>query len=527
VSVEWQSGAGTSFFYSSAQVADFGPYTGPWPLLPSAMVDPHGAETDFVVGIPNPDGTLAHFADGTYATDVFTAWRYDNSDYAPPDSYTGYYHSHYGAGVFSPDQPAGAHLYVVYYPASSGTPPPHEPAYYVPPGYADGGTAAFETSMGHWSDTQAWTNANSIVYNGYNGSQQTDRRRGSVTLSGDGPDRSTPITAGDITAHDGDLVAMAGTAQGQINAGTVGGEVDVISISATKRWTNNNFAFSTAWHVETDLSIVEAQCRLILDGSSVAASWVFPAPLNALQQEVDYSDDPYNGDSYQYIGAAGPVHWSIRPGDFNRTGITATNNTNDSQSTAPILPGGVTLSLRAASGDTASIGSWSSLGPGDEVLALPVSWPAFPAAQGNQNLGTIGDDSAHDIAVVSTKILLVLEPVYLDGTAVPPVANYPMPATAGGIGYGVEAGITWPPHALTASSYRRFRYWVPGPIVPTVPTPPPGPTEPPALRLNQRNDGMGAARHARLNTTGGTPNQPSSFQHTRAPRLFDGGNGYQ
>jgi len=64
----------------------------------------------------------------------------------------------------------------------------------------------------------------------------------------------------------------------------------------------------------------------------------------------------------------------------------------------------------------------------------------------------------------------------------------------------------------------RWRYWIPAP---------PAPVEPPALRLNQRNDGMGAYRHARLNTTGGEPNQPSSFQHTRAPRLFYGGNGYQ
>lgn len=42
----------------------------------------------------------------------------------------------------------------------------------------------------------------------------------------------------------------------------------------------------------------------------------------------------------------------------------------------------------------------------------------------------------------------------------------------------------------------------------------------PPLRQRQRDDGLGLdTKHARLNVTSDTPNQPSSFQATRAPRL--------
>jgi len=124
----------------------------------------------------------------------------------------------------------------------------------------------------------------------------------------------------------------------------------------------------------------------------------------------------------------------------------------------------------------------------------------------------------------------LLQQVFLpDGQA--PGANFEAYSNPGHHNWIYRNGWSWsggaaadlradPPQVLVQPP--RYRYWHAGSppvVVPPVTPPPSTGAETPYLRLTQRDDGFGITRHARLNVASDAANQPSSLQHSRAPRI--------
>jgi hypothetical protein len=119
-------------YLSVSWAADLGPYTGPTPPLPPAVVLPPGAdELDYYVGIPHPDGLLEDFNDGSYdAGNYYDVYTYTVSGVQTSSSFG----SDGLTGVLTPE----AHIFITWFVFGGSQPGPRPsqlPLELVPPEY--------------------------------------------------------------------------------------------------------------------------------------------------------------------------------------------------------------------------------------------------------------------------------------------------------------------------------------------------------------------------------------------------------
>jgi hypothetical protein len=511
-SVSWVDCSSNNYF-GTKWAADVGPYTGPWPLLASGVFDP-GGEIDFYVGVPNPDGNPAHFADGTYSTDIFNAARWDNGDGTSGD----YYWATHDDGTitsgppFSNSMPTGAHLFVIAYPPYPSA-PLHDPFFYVPPTYANGGQAAQETAMGHFSDRQEWTytpTINTLSSQDINKGTTGDQ---SYTAGGSPGDTTTTATP---SAGNKDITTMTSA----LSAGLQGYQTDgtftqtqLMVLSAKKYW-DNPVPFISPW---------DAGTKLHADGHTFSTRYnatgaynntnATPDPLNSLNYGTDYDTSPYSQDSSNGFRLESDANtilgWQTASGSNVDIPMNLSLSNDSAHATSISLPTGLKTALYAIPADSATdsvifteypagsgVNHYSGRDKGVDIAVADM--PALPAlpAPGSSASTTYNLTIPSSIGVTKPYMVLQVEWSALGTARADPfnIPDFPMPGYGAGgsdrTGYTIDSyydssGTNLPFPNMKIRIYRPYRYWVPGAIVTSTPasgggggTPPPPPPLP-------------------------------------------------
>lgn len=513
---------------ASSLIADTGPYFGAWPppIPDPALLPVDAGQLDYYVGLPNPDGDPAHFADGSYPClywHTFLGWNGTPGDRG--DVYSDSQKVIVGAVTDPNAQPAGAHLFIGWsdlnFDAAPDTPAPSvEPAALLPSpvNTINGGTT------GYWSD---WITPAPVLL---------AAELSFETLISTSSEADTTIDSDTDIApmvQQGYLDALAGVATLSPLPGVLSAEVAATAEKAN--FDQHSFVLGDPVTGSSTSTAVTVQQSLQTWDAAIAMAALAPDPdpLTGLVLGVDYTaipgtavTDPYRYVQYeaadtsligwQDLAATTMVACQLVPKAVNNDGTAADVPTNF------VYPASMTW--RAALVDAAG---WALPGDGDQLANLSFA---------------VQDDGQADtftprpfpvnlpLSRVTGGSAAILQQVYLpDGQA--PGGNFHAYSTPGEHVWIYEAAWAWsggavadlraaPPSVLVQPP--RYRYWHAGapPVVLPPVVPPPGPVgETPYLRLTQRDDGYGVARHARLNVASDTANQPSSVQHSRAPRI--------
>lgn len=407
----------TSPGYLYGWACDMGPWIGTWPMLApgemSGLDASAGDELDFVIGLDNPahPGDPYYALDGTYDSQVWDAYRV-LQDPGPPDSFDFYSLDSVGAAATpgpTDTPPAGAHLWVV---AWNNTVPPNPPEFYVPAEYVAGGAAAFKTVLGAWSDWQ----------DGLDESGTATQVRQAGWSGGSGNTQSVNNTGGNNTSQ-------AGAAITAILAGATfatSGITPAASVSANKVSTPIGDGTTTD---------VTAFFRTF-DFHAYVSN---PYPLGSLEFGVDYADEPWFGDDYEFE--------SSDPAAFDW-------DTLELAVSVPTPDGGYSFT--------------------DGVRLMVMSGPVAAGTVGIPGgAGTVADFTSAGTVFqplpsgLDPDLTVAVAPLFIFNGA--SGANFPNIAYPpnGGYLWGEDATPNVPVTPTYHWSTSRYRYWLPNPIVPT------------------------------------------------------------
>lgn len=508
-------------------VQDLGPYTGPWPPGPTAIrvgTDPRltaigASQINLIVGPLNPNGLLTEFGYDTYPGDFTALFRqvspgpgaHTGTQTGPPvfTSTTG------GAGDFSAPPP-GAHLIVGVF--SADPPGALSAADLAPAGYtATASGPGLPAQQGQWSDWRPVAEQAGGVFVGRSGtlSQSFDNSHFAQNLAG------PPY----VTPDDQDVAAMVAAQWALAKAGAnlnFSGSPQVGTQWGTEKSFNARFNFTG--YSNGSLGNLSFMGQVVGFLGTDPTPDGFPDEMLDLDELLDYLlPTPVDGYSniniVQYetpTGQAEVKAWTGTAQIIESVNYNQYSDQNDGVGTVlgpaegcpnPV-PNWTRNTYRVGKTHTLPPFGWLSYGAGDFFATMtPLPAGTTPNVHGqvfsNPGSTSVDVDAAAAMGTHATA-WFPIQADSLDVDTLTPV-NYSYPPN--GQAYHqlawqysdivVDAG-----DAAATLLIPRWRYLKIG--------------NRSALRLAQRNDGLGTVGHARLNTTSNTA---SSTQRSRAPRV--------